>query len=466
MNFKIIIKLKEIVSSVKFWIILLLILLVGFNVLVFHIYRMSHPSETLSAQLWVYFGSDAFKIITASIILPFLLCLFELLFDIRKTNDERIRRDDEKRKERIQRYKEELKEKQWECIENTSQTWNQLFALVSEVRYFEKEANKGARIEDIRLKLDKFISPAEDMVNMWYFRFFRIFSEKGTEFLFSWDNIDKKDSVRFLMYLRDYQGIRLTDNAEISKSDDSETIYISNLEDENSAKIVIKKEEEYATLRIGDGITHDLKVKKENDKYYIGSFMEDIEILFLVPFNVLLSSTHTVAHIIQGNNKKDDIQELQNSLELIQEGINQMAHHPIINILKYSMNLADGGETATEAKKGIQDNITALKRMSGWLTEIEKKYKKPFPSMEGNEVKVFREEFEKAENENHRNVEKLKNLFCKIPSQKRTHIKEVSYSPEYIRRLADEMCFYLILNDLKGLNFSDYKFYELLLGCS
>jgi hypothetical protein len=282
MNLKIIFKLKEIISSVgvKSWIIVLLILLVVFNAIVFLIYRMSHPSENLSAQLWVYFGSDAFKVITASIILPILLCLLEILFEIRKTNDERI-----------QRYKEEIKEKQWECIEKTSQTWNQLFSLASEVRYFEKEANKGARIEDILLKLAKFVSQAEDIVNMWYFRFFRTFPEKDLEFLFSWDNIDKKDSKRFLMHLRDYQGICWTENAEISKSNDGETIYISNSEGKNSAEIVINKKETKATLKIANDRTHDLKVKKENDKYYIGFFKEDIESFFLVPLIVLLRST-------------------------------------------------------------------------------------------------------------------------------------------------------------------------------
>jgi hypothetical protein len=381
--------IKSHISSAKFWVKILLLLLLALNLIAFLIYCMSHPSENLSAQLWVYLESDAFKVITASIILPILLCLLESLFKISA------------------KRKEELKEKQWECIEKTSQTWNQLFSLASEVRYFEKEANKGARIEDILLKLAKFVSQAEDIVNMWYFRFFHTFPEKDMEFLFSWDNIDKKDSKRFLMYLRDYQGICWTENAEISKSDDGETIYISNFEGKNSAEIVINKKETKATLKISDGRTHDLKVKKEKDKYYIDFFLEDIGSFFLVPLTVLLRSTLTVAHIIQGNNKREDIPELKNSIELIQGGIKQMAHHPIINILKYSMDLADGGETATEAKKGILDNLTVLKRMVDWLTEIEKKPQKLFPLIEDDEVEVFREELKKAKNENYRNVEKL-----------------------------------------------------------
>ena len=57
------------------------------------------------------------------------------------------------------------------------------------------------------------------------------------------------------------------EKAKISKSDDCKTILIST--DENSAEIKIDEEKEKATLKIGDGRTHDLTVKKENDKLNI-----------------------------------------------------------------------------------------------------------------------------------------------------------------------------------------------------
>ena len=62
-------------------------------------------------------------------------------------------------------------------------------------------------------------------------------------------------------------GYNWAENAEISKSDDCKTIRI--FTDENSAEIMIGEKNEKATLKISDGRTYDLKVKKENNKLNI-----------------------------------------------------------------------------------------------------------------------------------------------------------------------------------------------------
>jgi hypothetical protein len=84
----------------------------------------------------------------------------------------------------------------------------------------------------------------------------------GKAYLFSWDNVPGNDNERLLRFLWDDLDIGWAENAEIRKSDDGKTICI--FKDENSAEIIIVEKKEKATLKISDGETYDLKVKKEN----------------------------------------------------------------------------------------------------------------------------------------------------------------------------------------------------------
>ena len=81
-------------------------------------------------------------------------------------------------------------------------------------------------------------------------------------YLFSWDNVPGKESEKLLKFLRDNLDVDWAGNAEICKSSDDETIRI--FKDENSAEIKVDKKKEKATLKISDGRTHNLKVKKVN----------------------------------------------------------------------------------------------------------------------------------------------------------------------------------------------------------
>jgi hypothetical protein len=89
-------------------------------------------------------------------------------------------------------------------------------------------------------------------------------------YLFSCDNVPGNDSERLIKFLRDDLDIGWVESAEIRKSDDGKTIRI--FKDENSAEIMIDEKKEKATLKISDGRTHDLKVKKEYDKLNIYKF--------------------------------------------------------------------------------------------------------------------------------------------------------------------------------------------------
>ncbi len=90
---------------------------------------------------------------------------------------------------------------------------------------------------------------------------------KYTLYLFSWDNVPGNDGERLLRFLRDDLDIGWAENAEIIKSDDGKIINI--VKDENSAEITIAVKKKKATLKISDGRTHELKVKKEDDKLNI-----------------------------------------------------------------------------------------------------------------------------------------------------------------------------------------------------
>ncbi len=83
---------------------------------------------------------------------------------------------------------------------------------------------------------------------------------------FSWDNVPGNGNDREILrrFLKDYLHIGWAENAEIRKSNDGKIISIS--KDENRSKIILDETKEKATLKISDGITHNLKVKKKHGK--------------------------------------------------------------------------------------------------------------------------------------------------------------------------------------------------------
>ena len=134
-------------------------------------------------------------------------------------------------------------------------------------------------------------------------------------YLFSWNNVPGNDSERLIKFLRDNHNIGWAESAEIRKSDDGKTIRI--VTDENSAEIVIDDTEETATLKIGDGIIHDLKAKNENGKLniydaIIVEFDQVDTFIFvtdgntLIPLEKFLKTTWPIhlSNIIKGSREK------------------------------------------------------------------------------------------------------------------------------------------------------------------
>jgi len=84
---------------------------------------------------------------------------------------------------------------------------------------------------------------------------------------FTWNNVPGVDNENLKNFLRKEFGIDWTKDAKITKSDDCMIIHI--FTDDHSAEIIMDENEKKAILKIRDGETHNLKVKKEDDKLNI-----------------------------------------------------------------------------------------------------------------------------------------------------------------------------------------------------
>jgi hypothetical protein len=107
------------------------------------------------------------------------------------------------------------------------------------------------------------------IVGFTFWQLFLVWEEVKVKkrYFFSWDNVPGNDSEKLLRFLRDDLDIVWAENTEIRKYKGDKAIRIC--KDENSAEIIIDEKKEKATLKIGDGRTHDLTVKKENGKLNI-----------------------------------------------------------------------------------------------------------------------------------------------------------------------------------------------------
>jgi hypothetical protein len=142
------------------WVLLLLILLVVLNVGGLLVYRASHPREDLSLQLWNYLESGTFKLVAGSLVLPLLVFLVEGRFNVAET----IRKS---REERAQKAQDDRQQWRLETVQQTAQTWNDLYGLATEVVYWEPEKD----LRDLLARITNFYSRAGETVNSWPIQF-------------------------------------------------------------------------------------------------------------------------------------------------------------------------------------------------------------------------------------------------------------------------------------------------------
>jgi hypothetical protein len=111
---------------------------------------------------------------------------------------------------------------------------------------------------------------------------------------FCWDNVSEKENDELKNFLRKEFDMDWVKVAGITKSNDDMTIYIST--DKHSAEIRMDANKKNATLKIRDGKTHNLEVKKVDDKQYIYS-QSEAEIKCFIDDEDMIPGMHGVKNI-------------------------------------------------------------------------------------------------------------------------------------------------------------------------
>ena len=142
------------------WAIFFFGVTIGVNYLLFFAYQHTVSGENIWVQISNYCGTDTFKDVTISLLIPLILAVMGGIFKIGNAVDERIL------SAQASRAKERLS-----CIEQTSKTWNKIYDLSTEVRYFKIGADNETRIIDILKRLENLSNEAESVVNTWHFMF-------------------------------------------------------------------------------------------------------------------------------------------------------------------------------------------------------------------------------------------------------------------------------------------------------
>lgn len=181
----------------------------------------------------------------------------------------------EKIKAKIKDYLDEPEEVEKELITVIANAWETSHAE-KEFKFTEK-AIKGNKsfVKEFREELEKVKERIENGEKNIFQKHVKIYLGHELGYLFSidakfcWDMVpgSVSDNERLLRFLKDDLNIVWADreNAEISKINDGKTIRISNKhEKEKYAEITLGEKEEKATLKISDGGTRNLKVKKED----------------------------------------------------------------------------------------------------------------------------------------------------------------------------------------------------------
>lgn len=339
------------------WIILLFVVFMILNVVVFVSYQRSHPGEGMWKHIWGYASSDAFKVLTTSLLLPIFLLALENHFNISGIIQERIQSEKQKRLEG-----------RWECVQKTIRMWNDLNNLTSEIVYYKKGAKNTKqsneesekKIDTMLLNIENFDNSANEIVNMWLFRF---------------PNLTTDDMDLFLTFI-----------------------------------------------------------------------------------NVLIKSAVTVAQHIRVIDDDDEICELQDSLGVIQDGIRRIVYHPILVILKLSIDLLSEDLFKTEESEIKESIKTWIDHLKIWAVEVkrlERTYDEFLSYIDGDEVEEFRAQVKVYEEWRVDNIgerrknwphwDDLKILFWNIQHENVCDAVKVPYSLSYIEHLADWLAFYEVM---------------------
>jgi len=257
-------KEKHFSKKIRNLIIILTVLLVIIDLILLVIYQRMNKEMAFWNLIWNFLNSTPFEWITISFLLPIILAIIEGFFEFRKLFHERIQLNKQKRID-----------KQYECLEKTEVIWNNLFGLVTEVIYFNlEEKEKEKRIQDWFKKSAGFTVDAEELVNMWHFRFTNLTGDDTLPFII-FINVLKNSASTIIKEFNNINNtnriIELQETLAIIKNKIKNIIY-------HPMNIILKNSIE---LKIGD-IENKSKLKNDIDFYVAmlknwAAFIKDIE---------------------------------------------------------------------------------------------------------------------------------------------------------------------------------------------
>ena len=186
------------------------------------------------------------------------------------------------------------------------------------------------------------------------------------KYLFSWDDVPGTDSASFLKFIKDNFGISWPENAEINKTDDNKIIQIR--KDNNLATIKLNELGKKASLEIGDGRTHGLKVKRKNDKLHI-YYQSGNPFLYLLKKFIGFTNTEP---IILGKIVNDVFDELLRNSEARFEKIFENAiRQNLISLLSLHLSNDSTVNNMRQRAQGhydrLQSTVTSLERNSATI---------------------------------------------------------------------------------------------------
>ncbi|MEL7669481.1 hypothetical protein [Methanobacterium sp.] len=190
-------------SSAKLYLLLLLIMYIPIFLVFQNYYVIDNQNSLLSTQIIAFLGSDAFKWVTTVLLVPILSLFIDNTFKVRERIDAQL----EKRKE-------EKKQFQLDCLNNTQAVWRDILGLCGELKFYDLEKRN---ISNIRLDLVKSRNTAIEVTNMWNYYFPKLheYDKHYRRLLLIPFDILLNSANSVAQYIQDNQGSPYIKNDEI-----------------------------------------------------------------------------------------------------------------------------------------------------------------------------------------------------------------------------------------------------------
>jgi hypothetical protein len=179
-------------DNVWLWGIFFFLILIAANWALFFSYQQLEENKGISGWVvfWNYCSTDSFKTVTISLLIPVILAFMGGIFKINDAIGERIKKAQEER----------INEQQ-DCIKEVSAMFDKLEQLTSDVRHYEKGADKKKDIKVIIRGLEQFMSGADNTFSMLLTRFPNL-KDKNIGSFFTYFNVLANAATSVAYYIQ------------------------------------------------------------------------------------------------------------------------------------------------------------------------------------------------------------------------------------------------------------------------